>query len=176
MPLIKNPEFMASEIDSPHLKIGRITFGSKSPVIADRITRLAIYSEIQEGLIDEIASVGIELKPRPTERLTFEVVSELPDDELATLYTIGLPMQAIRNAGIPLNQLVSLEAPTLVSTNRNEDPLKNYIDTAMHAKLWSLAGGVALGNQTESAPTPLLSPVPTEIAVPEAAPAFAHAA
>lgn len=172
MSLIKNPEANTSDRDSSHLRIGRITFGTKAPVIAEVATRLAIHQNLRDGLTDDIHAVAVELKRRPRERIAFEVVSEVPDRETAALFSLGIPMRALREAGVDLEQLVHLHPPTLVSNNRREDPLDHEMDLGLYHDLLGSVDDLAIPPTPAIQVRPALVPVTTELVIP----AFAHAA
>lgn len=170
MSLIKNPEFKISARHSPDLRIARINFGSKTPVIAGTKTRMAIHEHVAQGLTDDIEAISVELKHRPYERLSFEVVSECPTEELAILLSLGLPMQAMRNAGVEIDRLVLVEEPSLVSGAGRVASVEAMLRTYDNLRL--MVGGLATQGPSETSPTPLPASVPTGILLPE----FAKAA
>lgn len=161
MPLIKNPEFKPNETRSHDLRIGRVIFGTKIPIL-DIGTRQAIFSSIASSMTDEVQAVAVDLKRRPIEILTFEVVSEFPDRDVAAIFSLGLPMQAIRHAGVDFDRLVHLRHPTLVSNDRDEDPLKHHIGSELYDNLRALVGGVAIDRGGLTPPTPLFAPMLAE--------------
>ena len=174
MPLLKNPEFVQSDPESRHIRIGRVNFRSNSPVITSPTMKLAVYKGIQDGFTDDIKAIGVDLKRRPKERFGFDVVSECPTEELASLLTLGLPMQAMRSAGIELDKIELLDDPSLVSGAGEAASVEDML--AMYDTLRIVAGGLATRRQTETAPTPILMQQPAQIVVSRVLPAYAQAA
>lgn len=170
MPLIKNPEFQRVPGRSPHLRIGRLNFISTGPVIQEVKTRLAILDLMPSGFTDEVETVGVELRPKPLERLGFEVVTESESELHAAVLSFKVPMQAMINAGVDISQLVLDEHPSLVSGAGNSTPTNSLVQ--VYEGLQSIAGSLLADRHNGESTNADLITLPTELAVPS----FARAA
>lgn len=175
MPLIKNLEF---DPGSQHLRMGHVEFGTKSHIITP-LTRDAVREGIKNLLHPQIASVAVEIKGRPDERLGFDVVTAAQNNWLATWFLLDLPMKAMQEAGIRLDQLQEPDQLRLASNDPEDEPFIDYVDLTVRDELWSQSDAILEtgepNREAEIAPQLDFRPVQAQVVVPRVRPNLGYA-